>query len=55
MDNLKKIFSSASSKIPKNIPNGGGGLVSGVIKGLVGLVGIGLVGYGAYESIVTGK
>jgi hypothetical protein len=55
MNQFKKTFQDLSSKVPKGMPQGGGGMVSGLAKGVGVLFGIGLVGYGAYESVVTGQ
>ena len=56
MENLKKAFNSAASKIPKGgVGGGGGGMISGIVKGGSILFGLGVAAYGFSESIVTGK
>lgn len=54
MNQFKKAFQDISSKVPKGMPQGGGGMLGGLAKGAGVLLGLGLTGYGAYESVVTG-
>lgn len=59
MDSLRKLFNSISSKIPKGSSGGSGGsgninnILSGVIKSIGVIGGLGLIIYGGNESIVT--
>jgi hypothetical protein len=55
MNQFKKTFQDISSKVPKGMPQGSGGMFAGLAKGGAVLLGLGLAGYGAYESVVTGK
>lgn len=55
MNQFKKTFQDISSKVPKGMPSGSGGMISGLAKGVGVLAVFGLAGYGVYESMVTSK
>jgi hypothetical protein len=55
MNQFKKAFQDISSKVPKGMPQGGGGMFAGLAKSAGVLLGLGLTGYGVYESMVTGN
>ena len=55
MDKFQQAVRDAASKIPKGMPNGGGGGAGkGLVKGAAVLLGLGLSSYAMYNGVVTG-
>lgn len=56
MDKFQQAVKDAASKVPKGMPNGGGGGAGkALVTGATVLLGLGALGYAASNSIVTGS